>query len=782
MVEEENEEIQEAEMSTKATTMTNDNNHQNDNDSGCSTSGGGSSRNGNTFLAVWSCVLGYMEALATHKTERYQIFPIPFQALQRLIHDEFVPKIQKAVNDQTPTTTITIPLTTMNNKGSKTKTKTTKTATVADAEGSLVPPDLSSSSSSHRIIIQSISNMIWSETLNKPNTRDEWHANSVYAWLRCKIDSKSLDCFGSAITTLAGYHVLYRYGMNRMTSTSTTTTTTKSHLALSEDHAYETHTISFKERNDNRHSQPEEDGGKGILPEKGPDESGMMTMMIRGTCEIAIPGKTKADRAKRGREIGETFAKGSILTPQTSWVYMASNPIICASFGMTLAAVIGNINCTIDKKKRKKSTHTKKKTTTGGIVVRQEDTILASGQLFDVKRELLWILYDRGYMSKFPFALMELGDCEQNRESVRGMEECWDGRSNKSNAVVLNRPPILMNEKLYLDAIQINKVMYNDAQVYPYFLLGHYHKDAWEEDHEDDDDVDTNDVDPNVDNVPVLGPETNEIHLVYAMKYYAEAARVASTYFYEGIDTLQLNKSFTSIAMLIAEDMLQSYKDEAPPPPITGDDDNDDDDDEQRHTKKQKKDTTTTTTTIFPRIWYRRQNAIEFCTWLIGFFDHLLYWEEQSNHKQFVQILVPGHPHGMTKLFQMLNEDTRKEAISLVVSLHHDHPTTVDDGKTQEEHKNQKDDKKVANAAHDHDDDDKDDLPGHYLGIRSKRLSSSGSLLLAALQKTKVSIGEMELAFSSLSNDDNDHTDSNSNGNSNNDVDRSRRSKRIRGK
>jgi hypothetical protein len=31
------------------------------------------------------------------------------------------------------------------------------------------------------------------------------------------------------------------------------------------------------------------------------------------------------------------------------------------------------------------------------------------------------------------------------------------------------KEPILMNEKLFLDAIQVNREVYNDSQTYPYF-------------------------------------------------------------------------------------------------------------------------------------------------------------------------------------------------------------------------------------------------------------------------------------------------------------------------
>ena len=305
-------------------------------------------------LALWSCVFGYSEALATHKLQRYHIFPIPFGALQRLIHEEFVPRVNSV--------------------------------------------SVESSNPTHRSIVQALSNMVWTNALSKPNVRDEVHANSVYVWLRGILDRKSLDCFGAALTTIAGSLIK---GLN------------SSQLVLSEDHAYERHV-----------------------------EDETTTPPTLGTCEVAIPGTTKAVQGKRGREIAATFSSDAILTPETSWLYMASNPVVCDSLPMTLVAVVGNINCTIQKPLplHKKS--------------------LASGQLYDMKRDLLWILYDQGHMDKFPFGLMELGDCEENRGSCRSAE--WV-------EVDYVPEPILLNEKLFLDAIHINKTIYNESQVYPYF-------------------------------------------------------------------------------------------------------------------------------------------------------------------------------------------------------------------------------------------------------------------------------------------------------------------------
>jgi hypothetical protein len=164
------------------------------------------------------------------------------------------------------------------------------------------------------------------------------------------------------------------------------------------------------------------------------------------------------------------------------------------------------------------------------------------------------------------------------------------------------------------------------------------------------------------------------------MKYYADAARVASKYRYEGVDSIQLNKHMSAVAMLIGEDILTpKYKSGAKE----------------------------------VREWHRRENAVAVCTWLFGFFDSLLHWEEASGSRQFCEILSPSHKFSIGKLSQFLMEDIRKDAIASILS------TPSGDER----------------------------LP-HFHEPRAKRMSTD-SLLLKALQRSKVSIREMELAIPS---------------------------------
>lgn len=313
------------------------------------------------FLAVWSCIAGYCESITTHKVpgRRYKIFPLPVDALHRLVSKEFMDIVQKSKENS------------------------------------------ASKSCNHRDSAKALSDVIWSKVISKPSVRDELHSNSVYVALRGHIDKKTLDCFGATVVTVAGLHML---GF-------------KSFLTLSEDHAYESHydAVNAVENKIN-------DSNK----------------MKRTTCELAVPGNTKAAQSKRGRDISFTFKDKKDLDPQKSWLYMGKCPIICESTEMAISAVLSNITCLIETKKT---------------------TSLVSGALIEVKRELLWILYEAGHLSKFPYAMMELGDCEEYLPSTKGEE--WVDISDVQGKV-------LMIEYLYHKAIATSRTFYANGQVYPY--------------------------------------------------------------------------------------------------------------------------------------------------------------------------------------------------------------------------------------------------------------------------------------------------------------------------
>lgn len=352
-------------------------------------------------LALWSCLLGYLEALSTHKQTRYQIFPIPWGALRRLVATEWKDRLNG----------ICLP-----SEGSL--------ESVPKSKKKQGPGLGSDKDSNHRLVVQAIANAVWKQAISKPNLKDELHANSVYIWLRGSIERKGLDCFGSAVTTLAACHTLQE--------DAKVPTDVTSYLTLSEDHAYERHY----------------------------DKS---THELLGTCEVAVPGTTKAQQAKRGRGIEASFAdkqrsgksSPSALTPSTSWLYMADHPVVCKSLGETLVALVGNLNCVIDPPpSASKSSGSK-----------GHRPCLASRQLYVFKRDLLWFLKDHGFMDKFPFGLLELGECEEHVGSARG--DAWVELPPHFGLT----EPVLVNEQLFLEAMQINQEHYHESQAYPYFCM-----------------------------------------------------------------------------------------------------------------------------------------------------------------------------------------------------------------------------------------------------------------------------------------------------------------------
>lgn len=263
-----------------------------------------------------------------------------------------------------------------------------------------------------------MSNAIWKKGQNKnTNMQDELHANTLYTCLCGDVDKKSLDCLGSALLSIVSMNILEF----------------SSSLALSEDHTYESHVDSTVSTDGNTAE--------------------------RDTSEIAIPGNKKSAQSKRGKDISFTFEelKCDNISPETSWLYMHGNAVICDTPQMILAAMVGNLNCDIDKQK------------VGGYGTKPH---VVSKPLYKIKRDMLWILYE--YMSTFPFALMELVEAKEHLSSERGMELIDATAMLKSKETT----EILCNEELFLQAMHISQTLYKDKQVYPYLYAAHYHRNA----------------------------------------------------------------------------------------------------------------------------------------------------------------------------------------------------------------------------------------------------------------------------------------------------------------
>lgn len=533
------------------------------------------------LMAFWSCLSGYCEALATHKEpiRRYEIFPIPVDALRRLVKNEFRSRV------------------------------------LAQAEASIANTAADTSSleahqAKHRSLVRSVANAVWDTAVNKSQKKDEDHANSLYVCLRGHIDRKSIDCLGSSVTTVAGVKILQ--ARDKIENDNVVVT---SMLTLSEDHAYEKHIIRSTGNT--------------------ADSNSATAGILEGTCEVAIPGSTKRQKAKRACEIADTFRDKkacSLLTPESSWLYMAKHPIVCSTGLMSLVPIVANINCNIRSK-------------TPGSAGTSKGSSLESRQLYRLKRELLWELYDLGAMKSFPFGILELGDCEGTVGSERG--EQW---ILSKSPLVKHGEPILRNEEFFLEAIGISRERHDDAQVYPYYYAGHYHKDAGGTTPQPclgGKIANTNDGSYNS-NGPVY--DDNEHRFTDALRMYSEAARVTSKYRFDTGDCLQLNKHLTSVTALIHEDILTI----APPKSAEG--------------------TSTKTLSRIPRSWIHRSNAVGCCFWLLRLFDYLLYWEEWSSeassnagltskNPRFVEILQLSHKSFVGKLLNTFDEGIRNSAL-----------------------------------------------------------------------------------------------------------------------
>ena len=521
-------------------------------------------------MAFWSCVAGYCEALATHKETRYEIFPIPIDALERLARDEFETKILSVARASVEASPVVNQNATHDNQNQQ---------------------------EVHRIKVRAVANAVWDTAVNS-SKKDEEHANSIYVCLRGHIDKKSIDCLGSSVATVAGSMMLEEESIKQQEQSPNGAVIKRtSILALSEDHVYERHIIE--------------------IPEQPP---------IRGTCEVAIPGSTKRQKAKRACEIAATFVDKkacSLLTPESSWLYMANHPVVCSTTPTALVPIVANINCNIRSK------------TPGSTGSASAGSSLESKQLYRLKRELLWVLYDVGAMSAFPFGILELGDCEAMVGSERGEE--WIATSQSS--LVEHGEPILRNEELFYEAIEISKTCYNDAQVYPYYYAGHYHKDAGGTDLEPSNSSSNSKGDGKTNAIQY---NDNEHRFADALKLYSEAARVTSKYRFDTGDCLQLNKHLTAVAAFINEDILTASNTESSRPT--------------------------------PRVWIHDYNARACCFWLIRFLDHLLHWEEwslsvsskagvTSKNPHFCEILQPSHKSFVGKLLQTFDQNVRKSAL-----------------------------------------------------------------------------------------------------------------------
>ncbi|ESO91932.1 hypothetical protein LOTGIDRAFT_121605 [Lottia gigantea] len=135
------------------------------------------------------------------------------------------------------------------------------------------------------------------------------------------------------------------------------------------------------------------------------------------TAEVTWHGKGNED--KRGQPVG-------LEVTEKSWLYLCGQAVICTK-EMEVAALVSGINPSISATK---------------------DSV----EMSSLQQDLLWVLYDKQHIQKYPMALGNLGDLEEINPSP-GRPSC---------------------KSLYLQAIDASKKYYDNKHVYPYTYLGAY--------------------------------------------------------------------------------------------------------------------------------------------------------------------------------------------------------------------------------------------------------------------------------------------------------------------
>ena len=141
------------------------------------------------------------------------------------------------------------------------------------------------------------------------------------------------------------------------------------------------------------------------------------------TCEVTWHGKCGNDD-RCGQSIPTTMES------LNCWLYLNGNTMTCDRFqtiGTLVSAMNLSINATQD-----------------------------SEELAILQQHLLWILYDFGYLERYPMALGNLGDIE---------DVC------SIHSTTARKHPL----ELFNEAIESAKKYYNDYHVYPYTYLGGYY-------------------------------------------------------------------------------------------------------------------------------------------------------------------------------------------------------------------------------------------------------------------------------------------------------------------
>nr|CAG4641595.1 EOG090X0424 [Eurycercus lamellatus] len=135
------------------------------------------------------------------------------------------------------------------------------------------------------------------------------------------------------------------------------------------------------------------------------------------TAEVTWHGKGNED--KRGQPVDSGIQA-------RSWLYVAGNPVICSRF-TEVGALVSSINPSIT-------------------------ATTDSHEVASLQQSLLWVLNDMGHLSRYPMALGNLADLEEQQPTA--------GRCHCSH--------------LFSQAIEVARRLYGNSHVYPYTYQGGY--------------------------------------------------------------------------------------------------------------------------------------------------------------------------------------------------------------------------------------------------------------------------------------------------------------------
>lgn len=129
---------------------------------------------------------------------------------------------------------------------------------------------------------------------------------------------------------------------------------------------------------------------------------------------------------------GSEDRRGQPVVTANCWLYLNGYPVVCSP-PMVYAALVSCMNPSITPSAE-------------------------SCQLAAIQQKVLWYLYDKGYLSKYPMGIDSLGDLEEVGATTEAIRDAG---------------------RLFQEAIEVNKKFYENHHVYPYcFMAGYYFRNG----------------------------------------------------------------------------------------------------------------------------------------------------------------------------------------------------------------------------------------------------------------------------------------------------------------